>query len=70
MMTTATITLSLSRAWIARDWLAAQRSLESQETIEQQVIGYNKGGVIVQVGRLRGSVPGSHLTLQRVATQS
>ena len=65
-----TITLSLSRAWIARDWLAAQRSLESQETIEQQVIGYNKGGVIVQVGRLRGFVPGSHLTLQRVANQS
>ena len=65
-----TITLSLSRAWIARDWLAVQRSFESQETIEQQVTGYNKGGVLVQVGKLRGFVPGSHLALQHITDQS
>lgn len=61
------IVLSLSRARIMRDWLTAQRNFENQETIEQQAIGYNKGGLIVQVGELRGFVPGSHLVLQRAA---
>ena len=64
------IILSLSQAWVARDWLTAQQSLESQETIEQPIIGYNKGGVIVQVGKLRGFVPGSQLTPRRSANQS
>lgn len=61
-----TIALSLSRAWIARDWLAAQQSFENQETLELQVIGHNKGGVLVRVGKLRGFVPGSQLALQRI----
>lgn len=55
------IILSLSRAQTALDWQEAQRLLESQETIEQHIIGCNKGGVIVQVGRIRGFVPGSQL---------
>ncbi len=63
------IILSLSRAWVARDWLTAQQSLEAQETLEHPVIGYNKGGVIVQVGKLRGFVPGSQLSPQRAANR-
>jgi small subunit ribosomal protein S1 len=63
------IILSLSRAQMARDWHEAQSLLESQEIIERQVIGCNKGGVIVQVGKLRGFVPGSQLAASRVSDQ-
>jgi len=63
------IILSLSRAQLARDWREAQRLLESQETIERQVTGCNKGGVIVHIGRLRGFVPGSQLAASRMADQ-
>ena len=59
------IVLSLSRAQVAMDWLEAQRLLESQETIEKKVTGCNRGGVTVQVGRLRGFVPGSQLVPSR-----
>jgi small subunit ribosomal protein S1 len=55
------IILSLSRAQIAQDWREAQRLFESQETVESQITGANKGGVIVHVGKLRGFVPGSQL---------
>lgn len=64
------ILLSLSRAQAARDWLEAQRLLESQEIIQRRVTGCNKGGVIVQVGRLRGFVPGSQLVTSRDTQQS
>jgi len=64
------IVLSISRAQIARDWVEARRILESQEIIQKQVIGCNKGGVIVQVGNLRGFVPGSHLAPSRSTHQS
>jgi small subunit ribosomal protein S1 len=64
------IILSLSRAQIAQDWREAQHLLESQEIIERQVIGCNKGGVIVYIGRLRGFVPGSQLSASRIADQS
>jgi len=64
------IALSLTRARVARDWLEAQRLLGSQQVIECHVIDHNKGGVIVQVGKVRGFVPGSQLDRQRIATQS
>lgn len=63
------IILSLSRAQASRDWLTAQQFLESQQIIEREVIGYNKGGVIVQIGKIRGFVPGSQLAVSR-ATQA
>jgi len=59
------IILSLSRARMARDWLEAQRLLESQETVEKEVVDANKGGLIVALGHLRGFVPGSQLVSPR-----
>ena len=64
------IILSLSRAQTAREWREAQRLLESQETTERRVTGCNKGGVIVQVGHLRGFVPGSQLGAARLTDQA
>ncbi len=55
------ITLSLSQARIERDWDEAHRLFEAGEIIESQVIGHNKGGLIVNFGQVRGFVPGSQL---------
>jgi small subunit ribosomal protein S1 len=44
-----------------QDWLHAQDLLESGEVVEAQVTGFNRGGVTVPFGRLRGFVPNSHL---------
>jgi small subunit ribosomal protein S1 len=53
------ILVSLKRG---QDWLRAQDLLESGEIVEAQVTGFNRGGVIVPFGHLRGFVPNSHLT--------
>jgi len=45
-----------------QDWLHAQELLESGKVFEAQVTGFNRGGVIVYFGHLRGFVPNSHLT--------
>lgn len=53
--------LSLSRALQEYDWKHAEELLESQQVFEGEVTGYNKGGVIVFVGKARGFVPASQL---------
>ncbi len=53
--------LSLSRALAEYDWQRAQELLESQEIFEGVVSGYNRGGVIVYLGKARGFVPASQL---------
>jgi small subunit ribosomal protein S1 len=45
-----------------QDWLHAQDLLESGQVVEAQVTGFNRGGVTLSFGRLRGFVPNSHLT--------
>ena len=61
------IWLSLARAWVERDWQNAQRMFESGESYEGTVVGYNKGGLIVHFGRVRGFVPASQLESGRGA---
>jgi small subunit ribosomal protein S1 len=56
------IILSLSRAHSLRDWRRAEELFESQEVFDGYISDCNKGGVIVNVGRLRGFVPASQLT--------
>ncbi len=53
--------LSLSRALAEYDWQKAQDLLESQEIFEGEVSGFNRGGVIVYLGKARGFVPASQL---------
>jgi small subunit ribosomal protein S1 len=57
--------LSLFQARLAQDWKRAQEMLDSDEVFQGKVNGYNKGGLTVQFGRLRGFVPGSHLWAQQ-----
>lgn len=57
--------LSLVRAEEEKDWQDVEGLLESQEVFEGEVSGYNKGGLIVKLGRLRGFVPASQVSLSR-----
>ncbi len=55
------VVLSFSRAQQERDWLKAEELMKSQEVFEGVVAGFNRGGVTVKIGRLRGFVPTSQL---------
>jgi small subunit ribosomal protein S1 len=43
------------------DWQQAAGFFESKERIELPVIGYNRGGLLVQFGHIQGFVPASQL---------
>jgi len=55
------VPLSIYKARLAEDWLRAEEMLESREIYETEVAGYNRGGLIVHFGRIRGFVPISHI---------
>ncbi len=54
--------VSITRGLVQADWDRAVALLESQEIWEGRVSGYNRGGLLVDFGRLRGFIPTSHLT--------
>jgi small subunit ribosomal protein S1 len=60
-----TIRLSLLKAEEEKDWEVAEKLLDSEENHEGSIDGYNKGGLIVKLGRLRGFVPASQVSLAR-----
>lgn len=55
------IILSLARAQAERDWRQAEKMFETGEIFEGEVAGYNKGGLIVRMGKVRGFVPASQI---------
>ncbi|HEX9077338.1 MAG TPA: 30S ribosomal protein S1 [Anaerolineae bacterium] len=55
------VVLSLARAQMERDWRDAEELLKSEAVFEAQVAGFNKGGLIVRVGKVRGFVPATQL---------
>lgn len=57
-----TLIVSIHLARLNQDWIEAEALLASGQIVEGEVIGYNKGGVIVPYGRIRGFVPISHLS--------
>jgi len=59
--------LSLSRALMEKDWQEAARLFEAEEILEKPVAGYNRGGVIVNLGRVRGFVPASQIASVRLS---
>jgi small subunit ribosomal protein S1 len=52
--------VSINLGLEGQDWLRAQQLLESGDMVEAEVIGYNRGGLLVRFGRLEGFVPSSH----------
>jgi small subunit ribosomal protein S1 len=61
------LVLSYVRAREEVSWQQTESLLTSKETIHSSIIGYNKGGLIVPVGGLRGFVPASQISLSRRA---
>ena len=59
------VLLSYVRALEEKDWLYAESMLASGESYDGKIIGFNKGGLIIPVGQLRGFVPASQVSLLR-----
>jgi small subunit ribosomal protein S1 len=64
------VVLSLSRAQMERDWRQAQEMHEAGEIFEGTVAGFNKGGLIVRLGKVRGFVPASQIVSSRERRKS
>jgi small subunit ribosomal protein S1 len=62
--------LSLSHAQTETDWCEANKQFEAGEIIEETVVGCNKGGLIVNLGQLRGFVPASQIVSMRLPRDS
>ena len=61
------VVLSFKRAQEQMTWENVERMLAVEEVIESKVTGFNKGGLIVAVGGLRGFVPASQISAARRA---
>ncbi len=57
--------LSISRASEESDWKDVEELQESREIYEGTISGYNKGGLIVKFGHLRGFIPASQVSISR-----
>jgi small subunit ribosomal protein S1 len=53
--------LSIHQAHMYQDWLDAERMMKSGELYEGEVSNYNRGGLIVKFGKIRGFVPTSQV---------
>ena len=59
------VVLSYVRAREERDWQLVESLLASGDAYDGKVIGYNKGGLIVPIGHLRGFIPASQISALR-----
>jgi small subunit ribosomal protein S1 len=59
------VVLSYLRAREESDWRQVDDLLASGDVYDSKIIGYNKGGLIVAVGNLRGFVPASQVSVLR-----
>lgn len=57
-----TITVSYAKVIEQRDWQKAEALKQSKDLVEGKVIGYNKGGILVNFRQLRGFIPNSQLS--------
>ncbi len=63
------LVVSINKGLEQEDWEQAQALMESGEVLELEVVGRNRGGLVVTFGRLRGFLPNSHIpSLRRGAS--
>ncbi|MAU10539.1 MAG: hypothetical protein CL607_12000 [Anaerolineaceae bacterium] len=62
--------LSINQAQEEIDWREAEEYLESKAVYDGRIGGYNKGGLIVRFGQLRGFVPQSQIADTRLRGMS
>lgn len=58
--------LSLARAEEERNWSLAEQHYQTKEAYYSKIAGYNKGGLIVRFGTVRGFVPASQVSRDRL----
>ncbi|HRW04029.1 MAG TPA: S1 RNA-binding domain-containing protein, partial [Caldilineaceae bacterium] len=54
--------LSVSRALAEKDWERAEALMQSQDIFDGSVETFNRGGVIIRLGHVRGFVPASQIS--------
>jgi len=59
------LTVSYTRAQEEMDWELVEELKESGDGYDGFISGFNKGGLLVPIGQLRGFVPGSQISLTR-----
>ncbi|MFK7804248.1 MAG: 30S ribosomal protein S1 [Anaerolineae bacterium] len=59
------LNVSIHRAMINEDWIKAEEMMKTEDVVEAEVVGYNRGGALVDYGRLRGFIPLSQLAAFR-----
>ncbi len=62
------LVLSYTRAMEEENWQTAEELLESEDSFNSKIEGYNKGGLLVPLGTIRGFVPASQIGLGRRLT--
>lgn len=65
-----TVLLSHTRAREEQDWVDAEKLMKENENYDGKIVGYNKGGILVGLGSLRGFIPASQVSLLRRAEQT
>ncbi len=60
--------LSFNRALEEENWQKAEELMESEDSFPSKIEGYNKGGLLVPLGTIRGFVPASQIGLGRRLT--
>jgi small subunit ribosomal protein S1 len=63
------IIVSYSKALQEKDWQMATDLLKSQDIYKSEVIGCNRGGLLVSVGLLRGFLPNSQISPRRFSNR-
>lgn len=63
------VLLSYVRAREEKDWAWVESLLSSNDEVDAKISGYNKGGLIVPMGTLRGFVPASQVSATRRGTR-
>ena len=66
--TNGNLILSFNRALEEENWQTAEELLESDDSFTSKIEGYNKGGLLVPLGTIRGFVPASQIGLGRRLT--
>ncbi|MBI5964891.1 MAG: S1 RNA-binding domain-containing protein [Chloroflexi bacterium] len=61
------VVLSFKRAQEEMSWENVEKMIADETVIDTKIIGFNKGGLIVAIGNLRGFVPSSQISASRRA---
>jgi small subunit ribosomal protein S1 len=53
--------LSIHQASLYKDWVLAEQMMGNGDLYEGEIAGYNRGGLIVKFGKIRGFIPASQI---------